>query len=108
MEVLSMRMVMFIRSCLQFLVLLCLFGIIGTMGAWEEGNINVLQMLLQIGLLSGMGWVFARASHRRYVIHFLPRKARRALHSSLAQEKRHLSQQPLKGKHTDDRMAHLY
>lgn len=54
-----------IRSLFQLMAFLSIVLVIGTIGAWENANINIVQCVLQIFAFSSIGFFCAHVSKLR-------------------------------------------
>lgn len=63
-----MKLVQLIRYLFQVMVLVAVFCLIGSIGAWETGSINFPQLLLQLILFSGCALFASHLSHQRFFI----------------------------------------
>lgn len=77
-----MKALLRLRNLLQFFVFLSIILIIGSIGAWETGSINFLQLLLQLAIFSATGVLSAKCSRMR--LYFLSRDKRRPVRRHIA------------------------
>ncbi|MGI5967644.1 MULTISPECIES: hypothetical protein [Anaerotruncus] len=74
-----MKLVQLIRYLFQVMVLVAVFCLIGSIGAWETGSINFPQLLLQLILFSGCALFASHLSHQRFFIRVRRRRPVRAV-----------------------------